>query len=62
VKVCNLNFLSVIVDGLFFFSLSLVLSLHQLLQFCLTSWVTQTHTQLTTVTDLTAGHRKAETW
>jgi len=52
VKVCNLNFLSVIVDGLFFFSLSLVLSLHQLLQFCLTSWVTQTHTQLTTVTDL----------
>ncbi len=48
-QVCNLNFLSGILDGLSLLCLSLLLSQHQLLQFCLTGRMAQTYTQLTTV-------------
>ncbi len=51
-QVCNLNFLSGILDGLSLLCLSLLLSQHQLLQFCLTGRMAQTHTQLTTVLPL----------
>lgn len=51
-QVCNLNFLSGILDGLSLPCLSLLLSQHQLLQFCLTGRMAQTYTQLTTVLPL----------